>query len=284
MANSQPIPNRFQRPCPRERVRIRAGGALPARSPVSPFDQQQPFRAENLISRRTGIVRRGNPTERAYCGPGAVLARGPRTVIRTQRKESLVFLRGAHPPASRGHFVARFFAGCKGKATPLRALAPGKKTRSARRRGRGGGGVVAPLAGPGFRVSSLVCFVGCVMVGLSCVPSASSVVLFARCALAPWSGSALGVSFRPSSRALSGVVAVVRFASAPVASAFARSWSRRLPVACRGCVVRAVPVVAGVAPSWVVSVPVAPPPVPVRRGGASRRLAAVVAARCSVAA
>ena len=36
--------------------------------------------------------------------------------------------------------------------------------------------------------------------------------------------------------------------------------------------------------SWCVSVPVAPPPVPVRRGGASRRLAGVFAARCAAGA
>jgi len=118
----------------------------------------------------------------------------------------------------------------------------------------------------------------------SSVPSASSVLRSARFPLAPWAGSALGVSFRPSARALSGAVAVVRFASAAGAGAFARSWSRRLPVACRGCVVRLVPAAAGVAPSWVVSVPVAPPPVPVRRGGASRALAALVAVRCVVGA
>lgn len=90
----------------------------------------------------------------------------------------------------------------------------------------------------------------------------------------------MGVSFRSSVVALSGVVAVARFASPVAAGAFARSWSRRLPVACCGCRVRAVPSAAGCAPSWCVSVPVAPPPVPVRRGGASRRLAVVFAARC----
>jgi len=116
------------------------------------------------------------------------------------------------------------------------------------------------------------------------VPSASAVLRSARFGLAPWAGSALGVSFRPSSVALSGSVAVCRFASPAAAAAFARSWARRLPAACGGCRVRPAPVVAGVAPSWVVSVPVAPPPVPVRRGGASRSLAAVFAARCAVAA
>ncbi len=125
---------------------------------------------------------------------------------------------------------------------------------------------------------------GCVVAAFSLVPSASSVVLSARCSLAPWAGSALGVSFRPSVRALCGVVAVVRFASAAGAAAFARSWSRRLPAACCGCAVRSVPAGAGVAPSWVVSVPVAPPPVPVGRGRASRALAALVAARCVVGA
>jgi hypothetical protein len=122
------------------------------------------------------------------------------------------------------------------------------------------------------------------MFALLSVPSASSVVRSARFPFAPWAGSALGVSFRSSLVALSGVVAVARFASPAAAAAFARSWSRRLPVACRGCRVRAVPAAAGVAPSWVVSVPVAPPPVSVRRGGASRSLAAVFAARCSAVA
>jgi hypothetical protein len=92
------------------------------------------------------------------------------------------------------------------------------------------------------------------------------------------------VSFRASAVALSGVVAVARFASPVAAGVFARSWGRRLPAACRGCRVRAVPLAAGVPASWVVSVPVAPPPVPVRRGGASRRLAAVFAVRCAAGA
>ncbi|MDG4550738.1 MAG: hypothetical protein P9F19_15960 [Candidatus Contendobacter sp.] len=104
----------------------------------------------------------------------------------------------------------------------------------------------------------------------------------ARCGLAPWAGFALGVSFRPSAVALSGAVAVVRFSSSVAAAAFARSWARRLPPACGGCRVRPALVAAGagVAPSWAVSVPVAPPPVAVGRGRASRALAAVFAARC----
>ena len=140
-----------------------------------------------------------------------------------------------------------------------------------------GGGWVAPFV----RCRLLW---GCVVVASSFVPSASSVLRSARFGLAPWAGSALGVSFRPSARALSGVVAVVRFSSASAAARFARSWGARLPAACRGCVVRPAPAGAGVAPSWCVSVPVAPPPAPVRRGGASRALAAVFAARCGAGA
>lgn len=66
---------------PRETCRIHAQRALPARSPVSPFDQRQPFRAENSISRHTGIVRRGNPTECAYYGPGAKDGAGAENMI-----------------------------------------------------------------------------------------------------------------------------------------------------------------------------------------------------------
>lgn len=174
--------------------------------------------------------------------------------------------RRAFAPSGAGAGGAGFWG-----SLPSLSPAPGGRCRRSRRRW------VA-----GFLVRWL--FWGCVVVRSLSVPVASSVVLSARCGLAPWAGSALGVSFRPSSVALLGFVAVVRFSSSVAAGAFARSWSCRLPVACCGCRVRAVPVVAGVAPSWVVSVPVAPPPVPVRRGGASRRLAAVFAARCSVAA
>ena len=85
----------------------------------------------------------------------------------------------------------------------------------------GGGG----LGGLGFAGA----FWGCLVAAFASVPSASCVLASARCCLAPWAGSALGVSFRPSSRALSGSVAVVRFASPAGAGAFARSWSRRLP-------------------------------------------------------
>ncbi|MBK8185725.1 MAG: hypothetical protein IPK63_23650 [Candidatus Competibacteraceae bacterium] len=109
------------------------------------------------------------------------------------------------------------------------------------------------------------------------LPVASSLVRSARFAFAPWAGCALGVSFRSSARSLSGFVAVVRF-SCPVAAArFAASWGRRLSPVCRGCVVRPGPV--GVAPCWLVSVPVAPPPAPVGRGRASRALAVAFAAR-----
>jgi len=105
------------------------------------------------------------------------------------------------------------------------------------------------------------------------VPLVSSVVRSARCGFAPWSGAALGVSFRPSRRAFSGFVAVVRFSSPVAAARFALSWGRRLPPVCRGCVVRPVP------GGFAVSVPVAPA-APVGRGRASRALAARFAARC----
>lgn len=63
---------------------------------------------------------------------------------------------------------------------------------------------------------------------------ASSVARSARAAFAPWSGGALGVSFRLSLRSLSGFVAVARFSSAAAAGRFACSWGRRLPPACFG--------------------------------------------------
>lgn len=56
---------------------------------------------------------------------------------------------------------------------------------------------------------------------------------------------------RPSSRALSGVVLVAGFVSAAVAGRFARVWAGRLPLACRGVVVRRRP--SGL---FAVSVPV----------------------------
>ena len=117
---------------------------------------------------------------------------------------------------------------------------------------------------------------GCA-VSLLSVPVASSVVRSARFALAPWAGCALGVSFRPSARAVSGFVAVVRFSSAVAAGRFAASWGRRLPPVCRGCVVRPVP------GGFAVSVPVAPA-CPVGRGRASRSLALRFAASCPVGA
>ena len=218
---------------------------------------------------------------------------------------SLAFARRfASPRAALGGLLALCALRCaratrvRSLRSPLRALAPvlaaGRRALAPSGaplgvRGWGpsslGGAPGAPSAAPcggclGVSRSVSASLWGCLVVAFSAVPSAASVVLSARCALAPWAGSALGVSFRPSARALLGSVAVVRFASAGGAAAFARSWSRRLPPACRGVVVRPVPPAAGVAPSWVVSVPVAPPPVPVGRGRASRRLAALVAARC----
>jgi len=121
----------------------------------------------------------------------------------------------------------------------------------------------------------------------SFAPFPSSVVRSARFAFAPWAGGALGVSFRPSSRAFSGFVAVVRFASFAAAARFSASWGGRFARSgglVSFCAVRSVPAAVGAAPSWCVSVPVAPPPVPVRRGGASRALAALFAARCGVSA
>lgn len=111
-------------------------------------------------------------------------------------------------------------------------------------------------------------------------PSPSSVVLSARCAFAPWAGSALGVSFRPSSHSFTGVVAVVRFSSPAAAGLFSRSWSRRLAPAVSFCTVRKGP--ASLPPCFLVSVPVLPPPVQVCRGGASRRLAEVFSAHCAL--
>jgi hypothetical protein len=99
------------------------------------------------------------------------------------------------------------------------------------------------------------------------VPSLRSVFLSGRCRLAPWGGSALGLSFRRSRRSLSGFVAVVRFASFAAASRFALSWGRRLPPRPGFCAVR--PVAGG----FAVSVPVCPCLPPCRSG-----LAALVAA------
>ena len=109
-------------------------------------------------------------------------------------------------------------------------------------------------------------------------PSPSSLVRSARASFAPWAGSALGVSFRPSRRAFSGFVAVVRFSSPVAAGRFSASWGRRLVPFVRFCAVRPAPLAVGGAPSWVVSVPVAAPPAPVGRGRASRALAAAFAA------
>lgn len=154
-----------------------------------------------------------------------------------------------------------------GRAAKKTAALPVQR-KEVRRRGEGV--PFSPLALPGFSGF----FVGCA-VSLPVVPAASSVVRSARFAFAPWAGCALGVSFRPSSRALSGFVAVVRFSCPVAAGRFAASWGRRLPAACCGCVVR--PVSGG----FAVSVPVAPPPLPVGRGRGSRALAAAFAARCA---
>jgi hypothetical protein len=82
----------------------------------------------------------------------------------------------------------------------------------------------------------------------SWLPSFSSVV---------WSAFRAGgcgfVSWRVSSRALSGRVAVASFGEFRVASAFARSWAGQLG---RSVAVRPGPVIGGRVRSWRVSVPV----------------------------
>ncbi|MCC9001095.1 MAG: hypothetical protein LM549_00485, partial [Candidatus Competibacter sp.] len=82
------------------------------------------------------------------------------------------------------------------------------------------------------------------------VPVVSVALRSARCRVAPWGGSALGLSFRRSRRSLSGFVAVARFSSFAAASRFAWSWGRRLPARPGFCAVRAV------AGGFAVSVPV----------------------------
>jgi hypothetical protein len=105
------------------------------------------------------------------------------------------------------------------------------------------------------------------------VPSLRSVLLSGRCRVAPWGGSALGLSFRRSRRSLSGFVAVVRFSALPAARLFACSWGRRLPPRPGFCAVRRVP------GGFAVSVPVCPCFPPCRSG-----LRALVAARAVSAA
>ncbi|MEI2781266.1 MAG: hypothetical protein V9H25_08370 [Candidatus Competibacter sp.] len=102
------------------------------------------------------------------------------------------------------------------------------------------------------------------------VPVVRVVLRSARCRVAPWGGSALGLSFRRSRRSLSGFVAVARFGSFAAASRFARSWGRRLPARPGFCAVRAV------AGGFAVSVPVCPCVPPCRSG-----LRALVPARAA---
>lgn len=109
------------------------------------------------------------------------------------------------------------------------------------------------------------------------VPVVSVVLRSARCRVAPWGGSALGLSFRRSRLSLSGFVAVARFGSPAAASRFARSWGRRLPARPGFCAVRRV--VSGGRVSWCVSVPVCSCLPPCRSG-----LVALVAARAASAA
>lgn len=194
----------------------------------------------------------------------------------------------APPPAALGMvvpFASPSCQGCPRFASALATLAAltAAPLRAAGRRARAGAVCARLLSVPpvGWRVSVLWLVWGCpVARSLSVPPLASSVVRSARAGFTPWSGAALGVSFRSSSRAFSGFVAVARFSSPVAAGRFARSWGARLGPACCWCCVRPVSAAAGVAPSWVVSVPVAPPPVAVGRGRASRVLAALFAARC----
>lgn len=105
------------------------------------------------------------------------------------------------------------------------------------------------------------------------VPVVSVVLRSARCRVASWGGSALGLSFRRSRLSLSGFVAVARFRSFAAAGRFARSWGRRLPARPGFCVVRRV------SGGFAVSVPVCRCLPPCRSG-----LAALVAARAASAA
>ena len=209
----------------------------------------------------------------------------------------------AFSPASRrgakGAFCPPFAAGDKGSVAALPAARPCALALFGRPRlapsGAGAGGV-------GFWVPSLPCrplpagcsaapggggwvalFVrcrllwGCPVSALSrvsgFVPSLRSVLLSGRCRVAPWGGSALGLSFRRSRRSLSGFVAVVRFSALPAARLFACSWGRRLPPHPGFCAVRRVP------GGFAVSVPVCPCFPPCRSG-----LRALLAARAASAA
>ena len=98
--------------------------------------------------------------------------------------------------------------------------------------------------------------------------TAARIVLSTRCHFAPWHGSALGVSFRPSIHAWTGMVAVSRFNSKEAACRFAAVWAKR--TAPGYCAVRSSQF------GFLVSVPVPREAPEVGRGKASRRLAAVL--------
>lgn len=216
--------------------------------------------------------------------------------------------RGRSPPpcprASRRPWLG-VHAGCALRA--MKASPEEEKTEEKKRRGRygtappqaqGGGGHrgprlaaravlhalgLAPGVCPRFLVRAFLLFFGfssfrgvalggCVVVALSrCsgfVPVVRVVLRSARCRVAPWGGSALGLSFRRSRLSLSGFVAVARFGSFAAASRFALSWGRRLPARPGFCAVRAV------AGGFAVSVPVCRCLPPCRSG-----LRALLAAR-----
>ena len=211
-----------------------------------------------------------------------------------------VVLAGARdfPRVAPGGFCAlcrSLRAGDKGSVAALPASRPCARSslpaRRARplRRCRWGGGLgfppvpvrrsrrrLPPLPAAVGWVAPFGCFgfLGCVVVVLSrCsgfVPVVRVVLRSARCWVAPWGGSALGLSFRRSRRSLSGFVAVARFSSFVAASRFALSWGRRLPARPGFCAVRSV------AGGFAVSVPVCPCVPPCRSG-----LRALVAARAA---
>lgn len=98
--------------------------------------------------------------------------------------------------------------------------------------------------------------------------TAARIALSARCHFAPWAGSALGVSFRPSIHAWTQFVAVARFNSKEAANRFSKVWGSR--TAPGYCAVRSSQF------GFLVSVPVPKEAPEVGRGKASRRLAAVL--------
>ena len=206
----------------------------------------------NSAGARVTVSSHSNVRDHPWLGVPAGRGRCPRGYPRASWAALCCssFARPARSPAGRRALpVPCAYAGRKGSVASLPASRPCPRLASGRRAlapsgpGAGGRGWVpsrpcrplpagASAASCGGWVAgslgSLRLFWGCVVVSLS-VPVASRVVLAARCGLAPWAGSALGVSFRASSVALSGVVAVVRFSS-PAAAAASPARGR---VACR---------------------------------------------------